>query len=200
MLCQSCTEYVQYKKFFQKTTPRARDTSAYSCKDVLVSTSKGDRKCLINHPPACVLEQHELNTPCWVFTTPRPPTITTTTHTKTHTKVLSPNVLEGGKCAGVDKIRISPKVLEDAWLFNNNRSVTVVLCNYEHKGRPFFCLLKQHSSSTGLQDDSNDDQVCVRTMTRYRVTRVDKSAAYALSHLTVRTVHSICNYRLHLHA
>lgn len=68
--------------------------------------------------------------------------------------------------AGVGKIHIIPKVLEDAWFFNNNRSVTIVLCNYQHKGRPVFCLLKQHSSSVGLEDDSDGNQVYLQTMTR----------------------------------
>lgn len=88
-------------------------------------------------PSICVLEQpqHELISPCWVFT---------------NTMCGGTMLLEGGKCAMVDKILISPKVLEDAWLFNNNRFVTVLLCNYQHKGRPFFCLLKQHSFSIGL--------------------------------------------------
>lgn len=64
---------------------------------------------------------------------------------------LSPRGLKrGGKCAGVGKIHISPQVLKDAWFSNNNRPVTVLLCNYQNKGRPVFCLLKQHSWTVGL--------------------------------------------------
>lgn len=102
-------------------------------------------------PTTCVLEQpqQKLNSPCWVFTNPWP-LVGGQCIPPTPKSFFLQMCLKEGKYAGVGKIRISPQVLEDAWLFNNNRSVTVLLCNYQSKGWRFFCLLKQHSSSVGL--------------------------------------------------
>lgn len=101
-------------------------------------------------PTTCVLNRlQKLDSPCGVFANTQPCVVgqCSTPHSKV---LLFPNVILGGKYAGVGKIHISPKALEDAWFFNNNRSVTVLLCNYQNKGRQFFCLLKQQSFSVGL--------------------------------------------------
>lgn len=51
----------------------------------------------------------------------------------------SPELPKEGKCAGVGRIHISPKELEEAWFLNNSRSVTALPCYYQHEGGFLLC-------------------------------------------------------------